>query len=83
MVTGTIIRRTYKINNKMKTCPQFILILSNFEKKMSPNFLTLKTDFFKKFYYIMYRIASLIFTDHFKKNKSNLATKCLHKKNVI
>lgn len=82
MVTGTIIRRTYKINNKMKTCPQFILILSNFEKKMSPNFLTLKTDFFKKFYYIMYRIASLIFMIILKK-QIQFSNKMPSQKNVI
>lgn len=65
----------------MKTCPQFILILSNFEEKNVSYFLTLKTDFFKKFYYIMYRIASLIFTDNFKKqiqcsNKMPSQKKC-------
>lgn len=72
MVTGTIIRKTYKINNTMKTYPRCILILSNFEKKISPNFFNFENQLFLKFYYIMYRIARPIFTDNIKKNTIQL-----------
>lgn len=56
----------------MKTYPRCILILSNFEKKISPNFFNFENQLFLKFYYIMYRIARPIFTDNIKKNTIQL-----------